>query len=65
MKFIARKYLQKVEVILGVGGENAVCLEMVLLKTNTAFPCDVLIKVQSKNTKISDSCDETQVSQSL
>lgn len=65
MKFSARKYLQKVEVILGVEGEKAVCLRMVLVKTNTDFPCDVLIKLWSKKTKILDSSAETQVPQSL
>lgn len=57
MKFMATKYLQKVEVTLGVEGEKAVCLGMVLVNIRTDFPCNVLIKLQSKKSKISDSCD--------
>lgn len=49
MKLIARKHMIKVEVTLGVGGEKVVCLETVLVKSNTASPCNILIKVQSKN----------------
>lgn len=38
---------------------------MGLVTINTGFPCDVLIKLQLKNTKISDSCEETQAPQSF
>lgn len=48
----------------GVGGWDS-CVEMVWVKIATDFPGCVLIKVQPKNTRISDSHDKTQAPPSL